>query len=84
MVIAFDSSDLELRKLQIEPLEIQLCNISGLQSLPPDIKFVLEIVQVIIGEFLCCLGNNKVRKGLAYSIEWSAVPGHDIEHQSAQ
>ena len=57
---------LKLRKLQIETLEVQFSNISGLESFPPDIKFVSVIVEVIVCKFFCCLGNNKVGKGLAY------------------
>src|SRR5271170_4928322 len=56
----------ELSKLQIEALEVQFSNISSLESLPSDIEFMPVIVQVVVCELFCGLGNNKVSKGLAH------------------
>jgi hypothetical protein len=55
----------ELRKLQIEALEVEFGEVSGLQAFAGDLKLVLEIAQVVVGELLRCFGDYEAGESLA-------------------
>ena len=49
-----------------QALKVQLGKVACLQALPANIEFFPEVVQVIVGKLLRCLGDDEVGEGLTY------------------
>ena len=56
----------KLRELQIKPLKVQLGKVPRLEAISANIKLVLEVVEIVVGELPCCLGDNEVGKRLTH------------------
>jgi hypothetical protein len=56
----------ELCQLQVQSLKVQFRKIASFQTLPANVEFVLEVIQVIVGKLLRGLCDDKVGEGLAH------------------